>query len=564
MSGSVVFLHLAGAVALLLWATRMVRTGVERAYGSRLRDAFRKTLSHAPAATGFGVVLAVLTQSATAVSLIVAGFVGSASMSGAVGIATVLGADLGSALVAGLLRIDLSLIAPLLLIAGTTTFRSSEARAWRQAARIMIGLGLLLLSLQLIGQASLPLRDSPILPGLIRYLDHDWLTAFLVAAVLTWMFHSSLAAILLFATLFDQGVIPATLIGALVLGVNFGGALIAAVLTRSLSVEARVVPLGNMAMRGTAALIALTLLMVGSPWLAGLPAMLSASPGNAAVLTHIGFNAIVALLGMPLAGLIARLILALLASGAAPGEPGPIPRRSALDDKDLGSPKLALANVSRELLGMCERIDAMLAGIFEVLRSTNAEQASALIKLDDEIDSTHHQVKMYLARIDVSRLDGRDSRKVADLMHATIKLEQVADIITRNLAGKIEKKRARQIDFSEEGWRELGELHSEVSKNARLAFNVLLSSDVETARHLLSQKEAVRKLEQTSEARHLSRLRAGNSASLASSSLHIDVIRDLEEINSLLVSTAYPVLEEAGLLHGSRLRADAIAPALTS
>ncbi|WP_292637225.1 hypothetical protein, partial [Mesorhizobium sp.] len=44
MSGSVVLLHLAGAVALMLFATRLVKTGVERAYGDLLRHKLRATM----------------------------------------------------------------------------------------------------------------------------------------------------------------------------------------------------------------------------------------------------------------------------------------------------------------------------------------------------------------------------------------------------------------------------------------------------------------------------------------------------------------------------------------
>lgn len=97
------------------------------------------------------------------------------------------------------------------------------------------------------------------------------------------------------------------------------------------------------------------------------------------------------------------------------------------------------------------------------------------------------------------------------------------------------------------------ELHKEVSTNAKLSFNVLIMHDLEIARQLVSQKEIVRSMEQASEEKHIQRLRNGDSKSKSSSSLHIDIVRDFKEINSFLVSIAYPVLESAGMLRSSRL-----------
>ena len=232
MSGMAVFINLAGAVALLLWATRMVRTGIERAYGNQLRDKLKRAIGNRVTAAIAGFFFAIALQSATAVALIVAGFVASGYVSTAIGIATLLGADLGSALVVRILRQDLSLLIPVLLLAGTIAFRASEQRNWRQIGRILFGLGLLLLSLRLIGEASIPLKTSEILPLIINYLSRDWITAFVLAALLAWAFHSSVAAVLLLASLADRALIPPVLIIPLVLGINFGAAVIGAVLTR--------------------------------------------------------------------------------------------------------------------------------------------------------------------------------------------------------------------------------------------------------------------------------------------------------------------------------------------
>ena len=125
MSGSIVLLNLAGAVALLLFATRMVRTGVERAYGDVLRLKLRGLLRNPVLAVGAGAALAIALQSATAVALLVGSFVGSGIVGSTAGLLAALGADLGSSIVVKLLSFDLSLLVPLCLVVGTGLFMST-------------------------------------------------------------------------------------------------------------------------------------------------------------------------------------------------------------------------------------------------------------------------------------------------------------------------------------------------------------------------------------------------------------------------------------------------------
>ena len=549
MSGMVVFINLAGAVALLLWATRMVRTGIERAYGNLLREKLRLAIGNRVTASIAGFFFAIALQSATAVALIVAGFVASGYVSTAIGIATLLGADLGSALVVRILRQDLSLLIPVLLLAGTIAFRASEQRNWRQIGRILFGLGLLLLSLRLIGEASIPLKTSEMLPVIINYLSRDWITAFVLAGLLAWAFHSSVAAVLLLASLADRALIPPVLIIPLVLGINFGAAIIGAVLTRGERVDARIVPLGNVAIRGLGTLIALVAQLTFE-----LPSsFFSAHPGDAVVITHLAINLAVLVFGLPFCGLIGRLLKAWMSPAVPVDETIADTRMSALMPEHLSNPQQAIANATREVLTVCERIELMLTWIFEVFDKQDKQKIARIEELDDEIDQTHRDIKFYLAKISESALDEKSAALCQDLLGATIKLEQAADIISQNMVTRARKKHSRNIVFSPEGWHELKELHQEVMKNARLAFNLFVNRDVEQARQLVTQKEVVRTMVRNSEEQHMQRLRDGNDNSYDSSSIHIDTMRDLKEINSLFVSIAYPVLASAGMLRKSRL-----------
>ncbi len=552
MTGSVVLIHLAGAVALLLWATRMVRTGVERAYGDVLRRKLRGTLRNPLLAVAAGGALAIAFQSATAVSLLVGSFAGSGIVTGAAGLVAVLGADLGSAFVVKLLSFDLSLLVPIALFVGTTIFLATERRAWRQFGRILVGVGLLILSLRLIGEASEPLRESGILPVVVNYLAADPVTAFLIAAVATWLFHSSVAFILLIVALAARGLVPAELGIVMVLGANLGGGLIAAMLSRTMSPPSRVVPLGNLAIRAIGALLALA----GIVWLHPPLEMLGASVPLQIVHAHIVFNVALVIAGIPFAGLVARTIERLLAY-AAPPVPVTLEDKdtSALDPEALGTPSRALANVTRAVVGVCETIEVMLKNIMELYEEPDRARMAALAALDDRVDRRHAAIKLYLARITTGQMNDDEARRTQELLGACVKLEQVGDIIVRNMLVHVGKKLDRGLNFTPEGWRELLNLHAAVVANARLAFNVLISRDTETALQLVREKDRLRDVERATSRSHFERLREGTPRSVETSSLHLDTIRDLKQINSLLASIAYPVLEERGMLGGTRLKA---------
>jgi phosphate:Na+ symporter len=553
VSGSFVLLHLAGAVALLLWATRMVRTGVERAYGDALRRRLRGTMENPLLAAGFGLALAVALQSSTAVTLLVGSFAGSGIVTGLSGILAVRGAEVGSALVVRILSFDLSLLVPVCLIAGTVIFLSTERREWRQVGRITVGIGLLILSLVMMGQATQPLRDSELLPVIVGYLSGDPVTSYLLAALITWLFHSSIAAVLLLAALAGGGLIGPELGIVMVLGINLGSSVIAPMLTRGAKPEARIVPLGNLLMRGAGSLVIVVLYLAFDPPLG----FLGSAATDRIVNAHILFNVIILIAGIPLSRLVhaaAQALVAQLAGSAA----RPLlaeTETTALDPAAISAPHLALSNATREVLRICETIDLMLVRIIELYEKADREGIAELAALDDRVDRRHAAIKLYLARVASHELTEADALRCQELLDACIRLEQAGDIVTRNMLAHVKKKMERRLSFTPEGWRELTALHASVLANARLAFNVLVSRDRETALQLVQEKDRMRDREKEASALHFARLREGTQESVETSAIHLDTIRDLKQINSLLASLAYPVLEEHGLLRESRLNA---------
>ncbi len=552
MSGSIFFIHMAGAVALLLWATRMVRTGVERAYGDFLKTKLREALSNPFLATLTGLLLAIALQSSTAVTLLVGSFAGLGMMTGLSGLMSVRGAEVGSALVTKILTYDLTILIPLCLLTGTVIFMTTVQRPWRQAGRIFIGVGLLILSLQMMEQASEPLRDSRIVPLIVNYLSGDPLTAFLLAAIVTYLFQSSIAAVLLLATFAARGLLSPELGVVMVLGINLGSSFIAPVLTRASPPDYRTVPMGNLLMRGLGSICALVAFLGFAPSIGRLGADATAQVINA----HILFNVLIMIIGIPLARPVLKATQAIASLGERPGlaDENLAPEVSVLDPAALVSPQQALANVTREAVRMCETIEFMLCRIPELYENADKQTITSFAALDDTVDKRHRAIKLYLAGIDRQNMSDDEARRCQELLGVCVKLEQVGDIIVRNLLSHVQRKMKRKVNFTAEGWEELSSFHATVLANARLAFNLVVSQDPGTAHQIVVEKDRLRELENVMNRHHFERLQRGTEQSVDTSSIHLDTIRDLKQINSLLATLAYPILEKHGMLSGSRLR----------
>ena len=547
MSGTLTLLTIAGAAALLLWGVRMVRTGMTRAFGSALHRALASGTASPMRGFGVGVGVTALLQSSTATALIVSSFAGRGLLATAAALPVLLGADVGTAVVAQVLSFDLSWLVPVLILGGVVSFMSAGGGNRRHLGRVAIGIGLMLTALGVIRAAAAPLSDSAALAPVIAGLAGEPWLAILVAALFTWLAHSSLAIVLLVASLAGAGAVPLPLAFALVLGANAGGGVPAVVMTLRAAPAARRAPLGNLAMRVVGvALAALVLTQV-----AALMPLVEAAPARQVVNFHIAFNLALAIVFVPLAGPVARLTERLLPQRPADGAAADEPRY--LDRNALETPPVALAAAARETLRLGEIVETMLRRSMDAI-TTDPEAAHKISALDEHIDRLYEAIKLYLIELSRTELDADESRRYMEVLTFTTNLEHVGDIIDNSLMELAAKRARHRLKFSPQGLEEIRAFHGRVVANLQLAFNVFMSDDVDMARRLLAEKSAIREAELETSSSHFERLRKGSTDAIETSGLHLDIIRDLKRINAHLTSVAYPILEAAGELEESRLR----------
>ena len=542
-------LNLLAAIALLVWGIQMVRTGILRVFGANLRQLIARGVRTQLLAVFSGVGVTAVVQSSTATALIVSAFVGQGMISLTAALTVMLGADVGSALMAVVFSLDLSWLSPLCIFVGVVLYVARQDGKAGRVGRVLIGLGLMLLALRLITESTLVLTQSEVVRTLLMALTSDITLEVMTGAILAIISYSSLATVLLVATLAGSGGIPTEVALGLVVGANLGSGLLAVLTTMRSSIQTRQVPLGNLLFRMVAATVMIPVIGL---WHTHIQTLIPDKVSQV-VLFHLAFNIVGTLLCLPITGLVATAVGKILRQEE---QPASLSRPHHLDASALSTPSLAISCAAREALHLADLVETMLNGLKTVWQTDDDKLGAELRGLDDQVDSLYSAIKYYMTKISRSELDEAEGRRWTEIIGFTINMEQVGDLVERVLQDVEDKKIKKGRQFSHAGLQEINEMHDHLVANLRLAMSVFLTSNVRDAQKLLEEKNRFRELELAYAATHLNRLAENTIQSIETSSLHIDIISDLKRINSLLCSVAYPVLEASNAVAPLRPEAE--------
>jgi phosphate:Na+ symporter len=550
MNGTLLLIELAGHVGLLLWGTHMVGSGVQRGYGRVLRHWLERNLDSRWHAFLTGLGVTALLQSSTATGLLATSFAATGVIALAPALAVMLGANVGTALLTQLLSFNVGLVGPPLVLAGVLAFRWAANSRAKNLGRVAIGLGLMLTALAGLVHTLGPLEHSPLLGPVMGALSGDPVLAVLIAAMLTWACHSSIAIVLLVGSFAASHVVGPTEALALVLGANLGGALPA--LLDASTPAAKRLPLGNLLVRLAGVIVALPLL----PEIADVFGRADPGAVRLAVNFHLLLNLVLAAVFLGPVGLLARGLTRWLPDPPAPADPA---RPVYLEAAALESATVALANASRETLRMSDMVDSMLRDTLAVIYREDRVRAESVSTIARCVEKLGEAIRRYLAEVgDDQSLDSRrGGARGQDILSAVINLEHVADIIANSLVEFSVRSLKRGEKLAAEEFEIVAAMHGELVDCLRLAMAVFLQGEPSDAARLIASKAQFRAYDAAAMSLSAQRLRAAAAGSRAAdrdtvesvaeeSGMFLRVVRDLRRIHSHLAGFAYPVL------HGAR------------
>tara|TARA_B110000240_G_scaffold197866_1_gene254784 strand:- start:4323 stop:5960 length:1638 start_codon:yes stop_codon:yes gene_type:complete len=532
-------LNIAGAAALLIWAVRLVRTGVERGFSNLLKSWLKQSTNNRLLAAFSGMGAAIFLQSSTAVAVLVSNFFAKNNLAAATGIAILLGADLGSAIVTQILMVRMSFLTPLLLLVGVWMFLRSKGSSTRQIGRIIIGLSLIFVSLDMLRMATGPVVANPGTQLVIEYLSRDLLVAFIIGAGFAWIIHSSVAAVLLFVTLAAQSILPVSAASIMILGANFGGALIAYILTLEAPINSRRIIFANLVLRGGGAVLA-SIFIINTPEVIGL---VGSGPAQQTLNIHLIFNLSLLILALPFVGLVNKLLSQFMLERLNGSDS--IKNISTLDPAALNRPQRGLDCAARELLGIGQKIEQMLISVKPLYNSWDSGTAKIIKSQDKTIKLMHLDVKLYLAKLGKIGLDEDQSTRSMELAAISSSFDAASSAIASNMLSLARRLENKGLHFSKKGSKEINDFSDRILSNVQLALNVMMNQNPGEAEELVAAKDKIRTVEQKLQRQHIGRLREGLAESIETSNIHQETLRALKQINTSFCIVGYSILSKS-------------------
>ena len=532
-----VLLALFGGMALLLYGIRLSGDSLQRAAGNRLRQLLTGLARSRLLAVASGAAVTAIIQSSAATTLMLIGFVSAGLMTFRQTLGIILGADIGTTFTVQLVAFKLTDWALLFVGLGFVTMAVAQRRVIKDVGQAVLGFGLLFLGLKLILDGTEPLGTNPLARQLLAVVGDNLLIALLLGAALSALITSSAATIGLALALAHQGLLNLGGGIAVVLGANIGTCVTALMASVGTSAEAKRVAVAHIAFKLGGVALVLPFL---SPF-TRLVASTAADPVRQIANAHTFFNVGISLVFLPFATVAARAIEGLVVDDQ-PGENPFKPRY--LDERALSQPSLALGQATREALRMADVVQGMLRDVVPVFRHDDRELLEDVERRDDQADFLEREIKLFLTRLERDAMGADLSRREIGLISSIGNLENIGDIIDKNLMELARKKLYQARRFSEAGWIEIMEFHGMVSKNLESAIAAFAANDRALAQAVLDQRPVMRQRERELRESHLGRLRAGLAESLETSEIHLDVLTNLKRISSHVSALVFPILEE--------------------
>ncbi len=532
---STVVLSLFGGVCLILYGMRLAGDGLQKAAGTRLRQILLSVTDNRLKAMGVGALITAILQSSSATTVMLVGFVGSGLMRFTETMGMILGADVGTTFTVQIIAFKVYNYAIFFIGIGTLMILQRRRAALRDIGQAILGFAFVFLALKILIETISPVSSNPLLKEIIMGISDDTVMMIILSALFTALLHSSAATIGLTLTMVLNGLIDVRTSIPIILGANIGTCISAITSSIGGGVDARRVALAHTLFK----IIGVILFLPFITPFADLVSMTATDVGRQVANAHTLFNIFIALIFLPFIKPFSSLIEYLI-----PERPEEEERFSPkyLDEQVLSSPPLAMGQAVREALRMSDIVQEMLRDCIEVFRRDDTALLESIERRDDRVDLLDREIKLYLTKLSQESLTDEQAQREMEIIAFTSDLENIGDVIDKNLMELAKKKIKNNLSFSREGMEEILMFHRMIMENYELGVLVFTSGEIELAERLLAKKAEIAEKEASLRQAHINRLHLGLRESIDTSSIHLDILTNLKRINSHITNIAYPVL----------------------
>ncbi|MFZ5596514.1 MAG: Na/Pi cotransporter family protein [Bacillota bacterium] len=530
------FLGLVGGMGLLLYGMQILSEGLQKIAGSKLRT-IMSTLTHNRfSAMVVGAVITILFQSSTATTVILVGLTSAGIMTLKQTLGVILGSDIGTTVTAQLIALKVTEIAlPIVGLGASITFFTKRER-FRRYGQVLMGFGLLFLGLKIMSEVMYPLRDNPLFPDMMAKMGGIPLLAVLIAAVFTFLIHSSAASIGIIMVLSMQGLINLHSAIYLLFGANIGTSFTAVLSSLGSNRESQRVAVAHLLFKIAGVLLFAPLVV---PF-AGFLEMLTSSPGYQVANAHTFFNIVLAVVFIPFIKQFARLLEIILPDKKGSMEAfGP----RFLDHNLISTPAIAIGLATKEISRTFDYVYDMTRDVAGVLEKNDVTLLSQVIKNEEKVDILYVKTSEYLTDVLRQPHSKQEFIKCMGLINIINDIEHIGDIIEKNVTYLAQCKIDGNCTFSDEGWEEISIMHKRVCELMQMTNTAFVTNNHELAEKAYNLQPEITKMERHLRVLHIHRLRVSGSSE-EGGSVHLDLINAFLRISEHVRNIAWEVANE--------------------
>lgn len=531
-------LNIAGGIALLLFAVRFLRKGLERIFGYGLHAWIERMSRRSWSAAVAGLAFGSVAPSSTAQTLLTMQLLNNGRLPAERMLVFLLGANAGITVTVQLIAFRLFDYYPLLLLAGAASYLGLRSETARGLGQSLLALSFIFMGMLLISTTAGRLMLDPDFRTVATVLaNHRWLLL-LFGAGLTFATQSSTATIGLVIALAGAGVCTQTTVLPVVLGANLGLGL-TSLAAGWPTLAGRRLATANLLLKCAVLLPAMIFFGSVLGWIEAMPGGIARQAANA----HTGFNLLVALAGAALAGAVGRLVVRAVPEAPRTGG-GLSPAASNLDPAALASPVFALGNAAREIIHLTEEVRKMLDAAWRAYGERNRALAQQVHEHDDRVDDLHAAIKNYLSQIPAEEMTPRDNRLQFGLLHFTSQLESIADVIDKSIVHQIHKHIDREYPVDPEDRAALADMERRVIRRFDLALLLLTTRETATAQLFHKEGEELKDRCIEAQRQHYQRLAGRDQREQAASTHFLDLFNALRRISGQLNTIGHTFLPD--------------------
>jgi phosphate:Na+ symporter len=528
---------LIGGMGLLLYGMYVLSEGLQKIAGANLRNVLSSLTQNRFVAMVIGALITILFQSSTATTVILVGLASASIITLKQTLGVILGADIGTTVTAQLIALKVTEIAlPIVGIGATIIFFTKRDR-YKRIGQVITGFGLLFLGLKIMSETMYPLRDEPAFLSLMTTVADNPLLAIIVAALFTFLIHSSAAAVGIIMIFAIQDLVTLHSAIYLLFGANIGTSFTALLSSLGSNREAQRVAVAHFLFKLVGVLIFLPFV---TPF-AALMQAITPNIGFQVANVHTFFNVGIALFFIPFISHCARFLTWLVPDkGVVDIELKP----RYLDYQLINTPSIAMGLASKEIARFSDEVVKMTCRIRDLFETNDPEELEKMMRSEEKVDCLSRATKSYLAMTLRQPLSTPEFNRCMGLIHITTDLEHIGDVIDKKINRLAEKKIDKCCDFSVEGWEELTIMHERVCTLLERTHYAFVNSDLQVAQQSIRLAPKIRGMERELRRMHIHRLAMGVQRSEATSSIHLDLINSYLTISEHVRNIALAIAEE--------------------